>query len=84
MEDIKIIWGGRREGNGRHHGQYQAQRRGITIEMIKKAIQHPDKTIYQSRDCKRYFKCFNIGEAVVVGVKIDSETYEVITCYWRN
>ena len=82
--EIKIVWGGKLEKDDRHHGQYQADRRGITLEQIMTAIQQPDKTIRQSSDCQRYFKVFESGEAVIVAVEIESSTYEVITCYWRN
>ncbi len=83
-KDIKIIWGGRFEKDGRRHGQYQAERRGMTIAQIMAAIKQPNRRIRQSNDCQRYCKIFESGEAVIVAVEKDSTTYEVITCYWRN
>lgn len=81
--DIKIVWGGKIEKDGRRHGQYQAERRNITTEQIIATILTPDQIICQSADCHRYFKTFATKTVVVVAVEIASNTYEVITCYWR-
>lgn len=52
---IKITWGGKLEKDGRRHGQYQAERRGMTTTQIKTTILTPDWTTKQSDDCQRYF-----------------------------
>ncbi len=80
---MEIIWGGRVESDGRRHGQYQAERRGITVEQIQQTIELSDSTTKQSIDCVRYFKAIAGKILAVVAIEKSSEVYEIITCYWR-
>ncbi len=79
-----IHWGGTLEEDGKKHGQYQAERRGVSLNQIEQAIKSPDATVRQSSDCVRYFKQFDGRVLAVVAVSKNDDVYEMITCWWRD
>ena len=81
---MQIIWGGTLEEDGKRHGEYQATRRGVSIEQIQQTIQMPDEIVRQSVDCIRYFKHLEGRTLAVVAVQKGHTVFEVITCWWED
>jgi hypothetical protein len=78
---MKIIWGGKLEGNRKRHSENRSMRRGITKEMIKSVITEPDRTEIQSMDCKRYYKQITEKDVCIVAVDEGNEQFTIITCF---
>ena len=58
---MEIVWGGRVEPDGRRHGERQAEFRGVTLAEIRATLEAPDRTVWQSTDCGRYFSNLRRG-----------------------